>query len=66
MPPTGALPASAPGRLPASSVLSDASLPSGGAITLESLAHSIAELTHSIADTNRNVVAMQSAWASLV
>jgi hypothetical protein len=65
-PATGALPASAPGRLPASSVLSDASSPSGGAITLESLARSIAELTHSIADTNRNVAAMQSAWASLV
>jgi hypothetical protein len=45
---TSALPVSAPGMLPASSVLSDASL------------------TRSIADTNRNVAAMQSAWASLV
>jgi hypothetical protein len=55
---TGVLPVSAPG-MPASSVLSDASSPSGGAITLESLARSIA-------DTNRNVATMQSAWASLV
>jgi hypothetical protein len=65
-PATGSLSASAAGRLPASSVLSDTASPSGGAITLKSLARSIADLTHSVADTNRNVAAMQSAWATLV
>jgi hypothetical protein len=55
-----------PGRLPASSVLSDAASPSRGAIMLDSLARSIADLTRSVADTNRNVAAMQAAWATLV
>jgi hypothetical protein len=65
-PTAGSLLASTAGRLPTSSVLSKAASPSGGAITLDSLARSIAELTHSVADTTRNVAAMQAAWATLV
>jgi hypothetical protein len=65
-PAADSLPASTAGRLPASSALSDAASPSGGAITLDSLAQSIADLTRSVTDTNRNVAAMQAAWATLV
>jgi hypothetical protein len=52
-PAAGSLLASTAGRLLVSSVLSDAASPSGGAITLDSLARSIADLTRSVTDTQR-------------